>query len=185
MSKVGKKPISIPESVEVTVVDGVVKVKGPLMQTERILPEGVAASVEDGKLSLTLAEDAEKKAVSPIWGTYRALLSNDIAGSKEEFKIKLIIEGVGYGAKIQDKLIVLSVGLSHDVEMTIPEGITCEVKKNVITISGSDKGHIGQFAANVRKTRKPEPYKGKGIRYSDEHVRRKEGKKAVGEGEGE
>ena len=113
------------------------------------------------------------------WGTVASHLSNMIEGVTEGFTKKLIIEGVGYRAETSGNKLVMQLGYSHPVEMQIPEGVAVEVEKNEITVSGTDKEAVGQFAANIRAKRKPEPYKGKGIRYSDEIIRRKEGKKAA------
>lgn len=186
MSKVGRKPIEIPSGVEVTVSDTSVVVKGQKSQFEREIPAGITVEQNDGMVTIGLAKDVKKKREDrgPMWGTFRAILQNDMIGVGEGFEKILDIEGVGYTASLQGKKLVLNLGFSHPIEMEVPEDIECKVEKNSIVFSGANKETIGQFAANVRKLRPPEPYKGKGIRYRDEHVRRKEGKKAAGEGEG-
>jgi large subunit ribosomal protein L6 len=177
MSRIGKKPIEIPEKTEVSVADMIVTVKGPLGQLERKINKFVEVEVEEGKVVVSpLNETIEAKA---FWGTFASHIQNMIQGVNEEYKKSLIIEGVGFKAAVIGDKIVLNVGFSHPVEIQIPDGVKCEIEKDNIKISGIDKEAVGQFAAVVRSQKKPEPYKGKGIRYSDEIIRRKEGKKAV------
>jgi len=177
MSRIGKKPIEIPEKTEVSIAEMTVVVKGPLGQLERKLNKFVDVKVEDGKVVVNpVNESLEARA---FWGTFASHIRNMIQGVNEEYKKDLIIEGVGFKAAVQGDKLVLNVGFSHPVELQIPEGVKCEVEKENIKISGIDKEKVGHFAAVIRSKKKPEPYKGKGIRYSDEVVRRKEGKKAV------
>jgi large subunit ribosomal protein L6 len=178
MSRLGKIPVVIPAGVEVTLVDGVLKAKGPKATLERpVRLEDVSFTIEGS--SITLAPVNETKQARALWGTYAAHARNMITGVTEGFTRILEIEGVGYRAVVEGNKIILNVGFSHPVNLEIPEGISAEVVKSVITLTGSDKDSLGQFAANVRKVKKPEPYKGKGIRYKGEHIIRKQGKKAV------
>ncbi len=177
MSRLGKIPVVIPAGVEVTLTDGVLKAKGPKATLERAVLPDVSITIEGGEI--TLAPANETKQAKALWGTYAAHTRNMITGVTEGFTRVLEIEGVGYRAAIEGNTVVLNVGFSHPVVLEIPEGIAAEVVKSAITLTGSDKDALGQFAANVRKVKKPEPYKGKGIRYQGEHIIRKQGKKAV------
>ena len=156
--------------------EGVLTVQGPKATLSRSVKPDVSIALADGTITLTPTDTPEAKA---LWGTYAAHLHNMIAGVTEGFTRTLEVEGVGYRAEVQGNTLVLNVGFSHSVELPIPEGISATVEKNVITLTGPDKEVLGQFAANVRKVRKPEPYKGKGIRYQGEYIIRKQGKKAV------
>ncbi len=177
MSRIGKKPIALPQGVEVTIDGNFVQVKGPKGTLENTFNEELTIKLEDSNIVVERPSDAKFHRM--IHGTTRALLNNMVLGVSEGFKKTLKMIGVGYRAQVQGKKLVLSAGYSHPVEMEIPEGLTVEVVKNTeINISGIDKQLVGEFAANVRKVRRPEPYLGKGIRYIDEHVRRKEGKTA-------
>lgn len=177
MSRIGKKEISIPEKTEVTVADGVVAVKGPNGELSRPYKPLVEIKIENGIVTVhPLKETIEARA---LWGTYASHIMNMIQGVNTPYEKKLLVEGVGYKADLKGDTLVLNVGFSHPVELKLPEGVKCDVQKNEISVSGIDKEAVGQFAAVVRSKKKPEPYKGKGIRYSDEVVRRKEGKKAV------
>lgn len=177
MSRLGKKPIAIPEKTEVSVAEGLVTVKGPLGELNLAYKPVVDIKVEDGKVVLLpKGETIEHRA---LWGTYSSEILSMVEGVNKAFEKKLIIEGVGFKADMKGDTLVLNIGFSHQVEMKVPEGITCTVEKNNIAISGISKEKVGQFAAEIRAKKKPEPYKGKGIRYEDEVVRRKEGKKAV------
>ncbi|MEZ4200241.1 MAG: 50S ribosomal protein L6 [Candidatus Paceibacterota bacterium] len=177
MSRLGKQPISIPSGVEVTYTDGSLTVKGPKGTLVRDMKADVTVTVADGAITLVPAK--ETKEAQALWGTYASHVTNMIHGVTEGYEKILEIEGVGYRAEIKGTSIVLNVGFSHPVELPFPEGITAEVEKNVIKINGIDKEAVGQYAANVRKVKKPEPYKGKGIRYQGEYIIRKQGKKAV------
>ncbi len=177
MSRLGKQPIELPSGVEMNLADGVVTVKGSKGTLSLAVKDDVNITI-DGS-SVTLEPANETKEARALWGTYASILRNLVTGVTEGFEKKLEIEGVGYRAEAQGQKLVINVGFSHPVEMEVPEGITATVEKNVITIAGIDKHQVGQFAANVRKVKKPEPYKGKGIRYQGEYIIRKQGKKAV------
>jgi large subunit ribosomal protein L6 len=178
MSRLGKIPVVIPAGVEVTLTDGVLKTKGPKATLERaVLLEHVEIKIEGNEI--TLAPVAYSKEAKALWGTYAAHTRNMIKGVTEGFTQVLEIQGVGYRAAVEGNNVVLNVGFSHPVTLEIPEGISAEVVKSDITLTGPDKDALGQFAANIRKVKKPEPYKGKGIRYQGEHIIQKQGKKAV------
>lgn len=177
MSRIGKRPIDIPEKTEVTVEGNLVTVKGPLGELKKEFNKFVTVEVKEGQVIVSpIDETIESKA---FWGTFASHIRNMVQGVNEEYKKELIIEGVGYKAAVQGDKIVLNIGFSHPVEILIPEGVKCEVQKEKIMIAGINKEAVGEFAATVRAQKKPEPYKGKGIRYADEIIRRKEGKKAV------
>lgn len=180
MSRVGKKPIDIPDKVQVTIEDETLKAKGPLGELSLVIPDVVKVEQTDKFVTVTLARHENK--FKPYWGLYRALIANIIHGVHEGFEKKLQIEGVGYRAEVQGKELILNLGYSHPVVMEIPEDLKIEVEKNIIKVSGIDKQRVGQMAADIRSKRKPEPYKGKGIRYEGEHVRRKAGKRAIAGG---
>lgn len=176
MSRLGKIPVVVPGSVTVSFENNVLTVKGPKTTLTREMKDDVAVAIDGSIITFTPGDTPEAKA---LWGTYAAHARNMITGVTEGFTKILEIEGVGYRAAVEGKNIVLNVGFSHQVNLEVPEGISAEVVKNVITLTGADKDALGQFAANVRKVKKPEPYKGKGIRYQGEYIIRKQGKKAV------
>lgn len=177
MSRLGKQPISIPKGVEATFADGVLTVKGPKGTLAREMRGDITVTIENDVL--TFAKSKESDNAKKMWGTFAAHARNMIQGVTEGFKKELDIEGVGYRAEAQGNKIKLSVGFSHPVEVVAPEGVTVATEKGHITISGVDKEVVGQFAANLRSIKKPEPYKGKGIRYTGEYIIRKQGKKGV------
>lgn len=177
MSRLAKKPIIIPEKTTVTVNGISIAVKGPLGEMNREFKQIIEIAVTpEGVLLKPKRETIETKALS---GTYASHIKNMIAGVNKVFERKLIIEGIGFKAEVKGEEMVFALGFSHPVKMKIPKGLKVVVEKGVITISGIDKEQVGQFAAVVRAQKKPEPYKGKGIRYSDEVIRRKQGKKTV------
>jgi large subunit ribosomal protein L6 len=175
MSRVGKKPIQIPEGVSIVLQDGVLTVTGPKGVLSQDVKHPVAFEIGETEIFVTPQEQI--KNISAFWGLYRALLQNMITGVTDGFTKKLRIEGVGYRVALQGQTLVLNLGYSHPIEVTAPEGITFEVDKNIILVKGIDKTIVGQVSANIRATRPPEPYKGKGVRYDDEFVRMKVGKK--------
>ncbi len=182
MSRLGKKPIIIPLGIEAKLKDGTLIVKGPKGEISRKFKDDIVISVE--KETITLKPNREKKArrlkeTSALWGTYASHIRNMLKGSLEGFSKVLMIEGVGYKAVKEGSTLILSLGFSHPVKVLIPEGIDLKIEKNTITIFGADKEKVGTFAAQIRDLKKPEPYKGKGIRYQGELVRHKAGKKAV------
>jgi large subunit ribosomal protein L6 len=176
MSRIGKKPVPIPSGVTVTLEDGSVTVKGPKGQLEAALVDLVNVSIEGDEVVVKPINDT--KPARSAWGMTRTIIANMIQGVTEGFTKKLEIVGVGYRAALQGRDIKLNLGYSHDVIYKVPEGIDVQIPKPTeIVISGIDKQKVGQVAAEIRKWRKPEPYKGKGIRYADEYIFRKEGKK--------
>jgi large subunit ribosomal protein L6 len=175
MSRIGKQPIIIPESVDVKIDDNFVIVKGLKGELKQKIHSDIDLEIKDKEILIKLKNSKN----NAIWGTFRALIANMIEGVVKGFEKKLIFEGVGYRANVEGKKLVLNLGFSHPVEMEAPEGIEFKVEKNNIIVSGIDKQLVGETAAIIRSKRKPEPYKGKGIRYEDEVVRRKVGKKAV------
>ena len=178
MSRIGKKIIVLPESVTVTVGDNnLVTVKGPKGELSREFNSAMKFEFEGQNLTVVRPNDS--KEMKTIHGTTRALLANMVHGVAEGFTKKLVITGVGYRAALQGNTLVVSAGYSHNIEFEVPAGLKVELPKNTeIVITGIDKQAVGQFAAVIREVRKPEPYKGKGIAYSDERIRRKEGKTA-------
>ena len=177
MSRIGKKPIIIPSGVSATVEDGLVSVRGPKGNLSRRVDPALTPVLKDGRMVvLTRSSDGPSSA---LWGLWRSLLANMVEGVSSGFEKKLEIEGIGYRAALDGEALVLQLGFSHPVRFPIPEQIAVRVEKNVITVSGADKGRVGEVAAAIRALKKPEPYKGKGIHYAGEVIRRKTGKKAV------
>ncbi len=177
MSKIGNKPINIPEGVGVNIGSEAVEVKGPNAVLEVPLMKNVTIEIKDNQIYFTpKSQNTQSKS---DWGTMRALVQNAVNGSKENFIKTLVIEGIGFRASMEGKDLVMNLGFSHPVRFPAPEGVNIEVDGNLIKVSGASKSQIGEVSANIRKLKKPEPYKGKGIRYSNETVRRKAGKKAV------
>ncbi len=180
MSRIGKKPISIPSGVTVEIQGSTIKVKGPRGElSQSFEPYYVSIEVRDSEVVVT--RNAESKPHRARHGLYRSLINNMVAGCARGFERKLEINGVGYSAKASGSKITLQIGYCHPVEIEMPEGIKIETPSNTtITITGADKQVVGQVAANIRRVRPPEPYKGKGIKYDDEIIRRKAGKAVAG-----
>ena len=179
MSRIGKKPIVIPAGVQVTIEGSTVKVKGPKGELTNTFNPEINIAVEGNEIIVTRPSDVKEH--RSLHGLTRTLVANMVTGVTEGFKKELQVNGVGYRAAKQGKDLVLNLGYSHNVVMPEIDGITIEVPSpNSIIISGPDKQKVGQFAAEVRMKRPPEPYKGKGIKYIDEHIRRKEGKAGKG-----
>ena len=175
MSRIGKLPVPVAKGVEVNIEGVHVRVKGPKGELSRTFPEGVSFQMDDGKVSVLRAND--EKQTRALHGLSRSLLANMVAGVSDGFTRTLELQGVGYRATQAGPKVSLAVGYSHPVEVVPPDGITLEVEGNTkVHVRGIDKELVGQVAANIRKVRKPEPYKGKGIRYLGERVRRKAGK---------
>ena len=184
MSRIGKRIITLPEKTELSLSDGLVSVKGPLGELTRAIHPVIEVKINGSEV--TLVPKKETKDSNALWGTTAAHLTNMVKGVNTPFEKKLILEGIGYKSEVTESnqpgagsIIKFALGFSHPVIVKIPEGIKVTAEKNVITISGSDKETVGLFAANIRALKKPEPYKGKGMRYSDEVIRRKQGKKSV------
>ena len=178
MSRVGKNPVEIPSGVEVSIVDDILTAKGKLGEETVPLTDIVDVTMEENKVSVKPRD--ESKQSRSMWGTTRSLVQNAVTGVSEGFTKKLEIVGVGYRAQMQGKTLNLQLGYSHDIPYPVPEGITIALegdRGNVIAVTGPNKQQVGQVASEIRGFRKPEPYKGKGVRYSDEYVLRKEGKK--------
>jgi len=174
MSRIGRAPIAIPNGVTVTHAGGSVNVKGPKGALSVRIPKGISVDVEAEEVRF--GRQNEKKSTKALHGLARALVANMVTGVTEGFVKELEIQGVGYRAEASGKLLKLSLGFSHPVEVRIPEGLSASIQDGKIRIEGVDRQLVGQFAANVRALRPPEPYKGKGIRYVGERVRRKVGK---------
>jgi large subunit ribosomal protein L6 len=177
MSRIGKQPITIPDKVTVTANNGTVVVKGPLGNLERPLHALVSVAVADGVVTVSRQNDGRE--ARSLHGLFRALIANMVTGVTKGFEKKLELIGVGYRADVQGKKLVLALGFSHPINFPIPEGITVQVDKQTrLSISGSSAERVGETAAEIRRLRPPEPYKGKGVRYADEVVRKKAGKAA-------
>ena len=179
MSKIGKKPVQIPKGVEVKVDEGFVLVKGPKGELKKKLDNFITISIVDGYIRVGTKDETQGKEKMAIWGLTRALIQNMIKGVNEGFEKSLEFEGVGYKANVKEGGLELNLGYSHPIHIKAPVGVIFKVEKNVIKISGIDNELIGHVAAEVKSKRLPEPYKGRGIRYSGEIIRRKAGKKAA------
>lgn len=191
MSRIGKKIIILPEKTEIKVSGDKVFVKGPLGELSRVLHPVIEIKINGNEVTVGIKKTTlESRA---LWGTYASHITNMILGVNKLFEKKLILEGIGFKSEVKEgpasprlggagdgtSKIVLALGFSHPVEVSIPAGLKVTAEKNFITISGSSKEEVGQFASKLRSLKKPEPYKGKGMRYSDEIIRRKQGKKSV------
>jgi large subunit ribosomal protein L6 len=176
MSRIGKKPVSVPGGVTARVNGQEVAMKGPKGELKHILADALIAKLENNAVEVTMREDTQE--ARSMWGMSRTMVANLITGVTEGFTKKLEITGVGYRAAVQGQTLQLQLGYSHDVDYPIPQGIQIQCPKPTeILISGIDKQKVGQVAAEIRRFRPPEPYKGKGVRYSGEYIHRKEGKK--------
>ncbi len=177
MSRIGKKGIELPPKTEVTVSGKTVLVRGPLGEISRDIREDFSIEVKEGSVSVTPKnKDIESQA---LWGTYTSHIVNMVSGVNKLFEKKLILEGIGYKVEVKGNTIVFALGFSHPVEILIPEGLSVSTEKNAIIISGINKEKVGGFAAYIRSLKKPEPYKGKGLRYEGEVIKMKQGKKSV------
>lgn len=176
MSRLGKLPVAIPDKVTVTSAAGFITVKGPKGELKTPVNNLVKVEVKDGKFHVSAADDSQ--AARAMWGTVRSNVKNLVEGVTNGYKKQLDISGVGFRAAAQGQILTLSLGFSHEVKYIVPAGVTVTVdKQTTLLLVGSDKQKLGQVAAEIRSLRPPEPYKGKGIKYSDEQIRRKEGKK--------
>ena len=176
MSRVGRKPISIPKGVDVKVSGRTVAVKGPKGELSREIREGLVVKLEDGHALIEQTDSG--KMAGALHGLTRALIQNMVEGVSQGFTKSLEIHGTGYRAAVQGQKLTLNLGHSHPIEYPLPKGIQATVNQNVIVLTGADKELLGQVSAEIRRFRPPEPYKGKGVRYMNEHVRRKAGKSA-------
>lgn len=177
MSRIGKKPIEIPEGVQVELKDNIVTVSGPKGKLELTHAYEIKVEIKDNTV-VTEKKQSSKRAAA-MWGTTNRLIENMIEGVTNGFEKKLELNGVGYRMAVKGKQLDLALGFSHPVLVDIPEGITAAIENNVLSISGIDKQQVGQFSAEIRELKPVEPYKGKGFKYEDEIVKRKEGKKAT------
>jgi large subunit ribosomal protein L6 len=176
MSRIGKRPVPLPSGVEAKISGQTVEVKGPKGTRTFTATDDVDIAVADG--SITVTPRGKSKRARQQWGMSRTMVANLVTGVTDGFKKELEIQGVGYRAQLQGKVLKLNLGLSHDVDFEVPDGVTVTVPKPTqILVEGTDEQRVGQVAANIREWRRPEPYKGKGIRYSGEYIFRKEGKK--------
>lgn len=190
MSRIGKKPVYIPEGVTVTIADEVIVVKGPKGELSRTINPQTSVTQKSGEagsgsagearpyLEVTVTDEKENAA---IWGTMRSHIANMVQGVTEGWSKALELNGVGFRMNLQGKKLVMGLGFSHEVEYQVPEGIDASIEGNVLTIVGADKEIVGKVASEIRAFKKPEPYKGKGFRYTDEIIRRKAGKAAKAE----
>ena len=194
MSRIGKKPVPVPSGVQIAINNGTIEIKGPKGTLEQRIPAGVEVQHDQAGGTINITRQSDARHHRALHGLVRSLINNMVTGVTDGFSKSLEVIGVGYSAKVQGKELVLAVGFSHTVNMPIPEGLDVAEPKTAsvampgigsvpvtaISISGADKQKVGQFAANVRAVKPPEPYKGKGIRYKGEEVRRKVGKAMAG-----
>ena len=178
MSNIGILPVAVPAGVTVTCSDGLVSVKGPKGELSQKISNTIKVEVKDGEVVLTTLDDS--KQTNAFHGLYRNLIHNMVVGVTTGFSKSLVITGVGYRAEVQGKILMLNLGYSNDFFATIPDGLTVTADaQGKVTVSGIDKQQVGEFCSQIRKLRKPEPYKGKGVRYETEVIRRKVGKTGV------
>jgi large subunit ribosomal protein L6 len=178
MSRIGKQTVIVPAGTEVKLVGTVFSAKGPKGTLTRDFPGEVTLHITGNEITFTPNKEGDRT-VNALWGTYASHVKNMVIGVNEGYTKKLILEGVGFKSEVAGSTLNLALGFSHPVKVTIPAGITVTAEKNNITVSGIDKELVGSFTASIRTMKKPEPYKGKGFRYSDEVIRRKQGKKAA------
>lgn len=181
MSRIGKKPIQIPQGVQATFQHGKITIKGAKGELGLDIKRNINVAIEGNDIILSIKSEKPRdiENLKPFWGLYRALIANMVNGVTNGFEKKLIVQGIGFQATLQGEELILKVGFSHLVKIKKPKDIVLDVKNNVITVSGISKEEVGNFAAKIRKIKVPEPYQGKGIRYENEQVRRKLGKKAA------
>ena len=179
MSRIGKKIITIPAKTEVKIDGNTVSVRGPLGELTRTFAPGIKIEMAEGKVSFAPVAKNVNVTMNSLWGTIASHVNNMILGVNKAYEKKLIVEGIGFKADVTGTNLVFKLGFSHPITIAIPKNLKVASEKNVITISGIDKEFVGQYVAELRALKKPEPYKGKGIRYFDEVIKRKEGKKTV------
>ncbi len=176
MSRIGKQPVALPDGVTATLSGQTLEVKGPKATKSFTATDDVTLTIADGQITVTPRGKAKR--ARQQWGMTRTVVANMVHGANETFKKELEIRGVGYRAQMQGNILKLNLGLSHDVDFEVPEGVTVTAPKQTeLVVEGTDKQLVGQVAANIREWRRPEPYKGKGIRYKNEYIFQKEGKK--------
>lgn len=178
MSRLGKLPIKVPAGTQVNIEKGLVIVKGPKGELKEKISDIIKVELKNDELIVSVPNPGDKKEGS-LWGLFRALINNMVVGVNDGYEKKLEIKGVGYKVSVAGNKVNLNLGFSHPIEFLLPNGISASVDNNILSISGADKQSVGEVAAQIRKLRKPEPYKGKGIRYIDEVIRRKAGKAAA------
>jgi len=177
MSRIAKRPIAIPPNTQVSYTNGTITIKGPLGELKREFRPEIEVKIENNEIILTPSRQSQD--VLALWGTYASHIKNMLAGVNTFYQKKLIIEGIGFKSDVKGNELVMALGFSHPVKVIIPSDLKVTAEKNIVTISGINCETVGQFTAKVRSLKKPEPYKGKGIRYDDEVIRRKQGKKSV------
>ncbi len=176
MSRVGKQPVNLPQGVDIDILNNTILVRGKKGELKNIFPDSLKVVKEDNKIIVSPINNS--KSSMSAWGLMRTIINNMVIGVEEGFSKTLIVNGVGYRAAVGEGILTLQLGYSHDIKLAIPSDLEVKcIKPTEISISGIDKQKVGQFASEVRALRKPEPYKGKGVRYSNEIIRRKEGKK--------
>ena len=178
MSRIGKKPVPVPKGVTVNIKEGMVAIKGPKGELKRAIPEGVTVKLQGEEVVSARADDSRLNRAKH--GMIRALVANMVRGVTQGFTRELEINGVGYKAEVKGKSVTFTLGYSHVIDFPLPQGIEAKVEKNRVSLTGVDRELVGQVAAKVRRLRPPEPYKGKGIKYVEEHIRRKVGKTGAG-----
>ncbi len=179
MSRIGKKIITLPAKTEIKVDGNTVTVKGPLGELSRTFKAGIKVEVQDGKVSFVPQAKNINVELNSLWGTVSSHVDNMITGVNKAYEKKLIVEGIGFKADVVGTNLVFKLGFSHPITVAIPKNLKVTSEKNIITVSGIDKDFVGLYVAELRALKKPEPYKGKGIRYEKEVIKRKEGKKTV------
>lgn len=179
MSRIGKKIIKIPAKTEVKVLGNTVTVKGPLGELTRTFRSGIKIEVADGQISFSPVAKNITTDINSLWGTIASHVNNMILGVNKAYEKKLIVEGIGFKADVVGTNLVFKLGFSHPITVAIPKDLKVASEKNIITVSGINKEFVGKYVAEIRALKKPEPYKGKGIRYEKEVIKRKEGKKTV------
>lgn len=179
MSRIGKNQIAIPAKTEVKIEGDTISVKGPLGELTRTFRSGIKMQMADGKVSFVPESANPDVEIKSLWGTISSHVNNMVVGVNKAYEKKLILEGVGFKVDVVGTNLVFKLGFSHPVTVAIPKELKVSAEKNIITVSGIDKEYVGRYVAEIRDLKKPEPYKGKGIRYEDEIIKRKEGKKTV------
>lgn len=180
MSRIGRQKINIPAEVEVSLSGNKFSCKGPKGSLDFEFDDRMHIDIDEKLINVSPSGKKSNDNLGALWGTTRAIINNMVIGVKDGFEKKLEINGVGYNAQVSGNKINLNLGFSHPIEVDIPDSIEVKIEKNIVTISGIDRQEVGQFTARIREFKKPEPYKGKGIKYIDEYIRKKAGKKAVG-----